>query len=68
MPDRSLHSVEFFQDPEIAIKMLRREWSDINTRNLYGSAFCMVHIGLPDQALGWFPVGLGLSVEDKPTS
>ena len=24
-------------------------------------------IGVPEQALGWFPLGLGLVVEDKPS-
>ena len=31
-------------------------------------AFCWVSIGLPEQALGWFPpIGLGLVMEDRPT-
>ena len=25
------------------------------------------HIGVPEQALGWFPLGLGLVVEDEPS-
>ena len=28
---------------------------------------CTVSIGLPQQTLGWFPIGLGLVVEGKPT-
>ena len=31
---------------------------------LSGSAFCWVDIGLPEQAVGWFPLALGLVVED----
>ena len=34
---------------------------------LSGSAFCWVDIGLPEQAVGWFPLGLGLVVKDGPT-
>ena len=32
-----------------------------------GSAFCWVDIGLPEQVLGWFPLGLGLVMEDRST-
>ena len=41
----------------------------LKARHLSGSAFCWVdiHIGLPEQAVGGFPLGLGLVVEDKPT-
>ena len=27
----------------------------------------MCSIGVPEQALGWFPLGLGLVVEDEPS-
>ena len=32
---------------------------------LGGSAFCMAHIDVPEQAVGWFPVGLELTVKDR---
>ena len=36
----------------------------LKARHLSGSAFCWVDIGLPEQAVGWFPLGLRLAVED----
>ena len=30
------------------------------------SAFCLIDIGLPELAVGGFPLGLGLVVEDRP--
>ena len=32
---------------------------------LGGSAFCMARIDVPEQAVGWFPVGLELTVKDR---
>ena len=39
----------------------------LKARYLSDSAFCWVDIGLPEQAVGGFPLGLGLVVEDGPT-
>ena len=39
----------------------------LKARHLSGSAFCLIDIGLPEQAMGGFPLGLGLVVEDRPT-
>ena len=39
----------------------------LKARHLSGSAFCLIDIGLPEQAVGGFPLGLGLVVEDRPT-
>ena len=39
----------------------------LKVRHLSSSTFCWVNIGLPEQALGWFPLGLGLVMEDRPT-
>ena len=39
----------------------------LKARHLSGSAFCLIDIGLPEQAVGGFPLGLGLGVEDRPT-
>ena len=39
----------------------------LKARYLGGSAFCWVDIGLPEQAVRWFPLGLELVVEDGPT-
>ena len=36
-------------------------------RHLSASAFCWINIGLPEQAVGWFPPDLGLAVEDRST-
>ena len=35
----------------------------LKTRHLSGSAFCLIDIGLPVQAVGGFPLGSGLVVE-----
>ena len=48
---------EFFNLPPLVLK----------ARHLNGSAFCLIDIGLPEQAVGGFPLGLGLVVEDRPT-
>ena len=29
----------------------------LNARHVYGSAFWLIGIGVPDEALGWFPLG-----------
>ena len=29
----------------------------LKARHICGSAFCLVGIGVPDKALGWFPLG-----------
>ena len=29
--------------------------------------FVRIYTGVPEQALGWFPLGLGLAVEDEPS-
>ena len=34
---------------------------------LSSSVFCLI-IGEPEQALGWFPLGLGLVMEDEPSN
>ena len=47
----------FFNLPSLVLK----------ARHLSGSAFCWVDIGLPEQAVGGFPLGLRLVVEDRPT-
>ena len=39
----------------------------LKARHLSGSAFCKHDIGMPEQALGWLPLGLGLVVEDEPS-
>ena len=39
----------------------------LKARHLTGSAFCWIDVGLPEQAVGWFPLGLGLVVQDRPT-
>ena len=39
----------------------------LKVRHLSGSTFCWIDIGLPEQAVGEFPLGLGLVVEDRPT-
>ena len=39
----------------------------LKARHLNGSAFCWIDMGLPEQAVGGFPLGLGLVVEDRPT-
>ena len=41
----------------------------LKARHLSGSAFCLIDIGLPEpeQAVGGFPPGLGLVVEDRPS-
>ena len=39
----------------------------LKARHLSGSAFCWIDIGLPEQEVGGFPLGLGLVVEDRPT-
>ena len=39
----------------------------LKARHLSGSSFCLIDIGLPEQAVGGFPLGLGLVVEDRPT-
>ena len=39
----------------------------LKARHLSGSAFCWIDIGLSEQAVGGFPLGLGLVVEDRPT-
>ena len=32
----------------------------LEARHLSGSAFCWVDIGLPEQAVGWFPLRFGI--------
>ena len=41
----------------------------LKARHLHvsGSAFCLIDIGLPEQAVGGFPLGSGLVVEDRPS-
>ena len=39
----------------------------LKARHLSGSAFCLIDIGLPEQAVGGFPLGSGLVVEDRPS-
>ena len=39
----------------------------LKDRHLSGSAFCLIDIGLSEQAVGGFPLGLGLVVEDRPS-
>ena len=39
----------------------------LKARHLSDSAFCLIDIGLPEQAVGGFPLGLGLVVEDRPS-
>ena len=39
----------------------------LKARHLNGSAFCLIDIGLPEQAVGGFPLGSGLVVEDRPS-
>ena len=39
----------------------------LKARHLSGSAFCLIDIGLPEQAVGGFPLGSGLVVEDGPS-
>ena len=36
-------------------------------RHLSGSAILRVYIGMPEWALRWFPLGLGLVVEGEPS-
>ena len=33
----------------------------------YRVAFCLIDIGLPEQAVGGLPLGSGLVVEDRPS-
>ena len=47
-------SQELFNEPSLFLK----------AGHLSGSAFCWVDIDLPEQAVGWFPLGLGLVMED----
>ena len=35
----------------------------LKARHLSGSAFCWIDTGLPVQAVGWFPLGLGLEID-----
>ena len=37
-----------------------------NPGQMNAFAFCWIDIGLPEQAVGWFPLGLGLVIEDTP--
>ena len=39
----------------------------LKARHLSGSAFCLIDIGLPEQAVGGFPLGSGLVMEDRPS-
>ena len=39
----------------------------LKARHLSGSAFYLIDIGLPEQAVGGFPLGLELVVEDRPS-
>ena len=55
----------FLKNPYLLPVMLR--WIQIITWHLSGSAFYLIDIGLPQQAVGGFTLGLGLVVEDRPT-
>ena len=39
----------------------------LKARHLSGSAFCLIDTGLPEQAVGGFPLDSGLVVEDRPS-
>ena len=39
----------------------------LKARHLSGSAFCMTHVSVPEQALGWIPLSLRLVLEDEPS-
>ena len=39
----------------------------LKARNLSGSAFCVIITGMPEKALEWLPLGLGLVMEDEPS-
>ena len=42
----------------------------LKARHLSGSAFCtciLCIVNVPEQALGWFPVDLGLVLKDEPS-
>ena len=49
--------------------MLQSDWSECYNHGtrIDVHVFCLLHeyIGVPEQALGWLPLGLGLVVEDK---
>ena len=52
-----LHAAHIIEPPPV-----------LKARHLSGSAFCWIDRGLPKQAMGGFPLGLGLVVEDRPTA
>ena len=57
--ENSHRTKELFSLPPLVLK----------ARHLSGSAFYLIDIllGLPEQAVGGFPLGLGLVIEDRPT-
>ena len=57
MGSESSHGTKELNLPSLVLK----------ARHLSGSAVCWVDISLPVQAMGWFPLGLGLVVEGKAT-
>ena len=58
-PIPSIFSKELFNLPTLHVVL--------KARHLSGSAFWLIDIGLPEQAVGEFPLGLGLVVEDRPS-